>query len=127
MGSRLAVAIALALSLESLGGAQILSTSKIKDPAAQQLQQTYINELRQLSTEAAALRFPYPFYFSQALDIDENRQKQLPQGSVHFERYIGQMVLEITGNYYISYSEGALNGNQRARKTYEDVVLPLLK
>jgi len=127
MGNSLAAAIILALSLGSLGGAQILSTSKIKDPAAQQLQQTYINELRQLSTEAAALRFPYPFYFSQALDIDENRQKQLPQGSVHFERYIGQMVLEITGNYYISYSEGALNGNQRARKTYEDVVLPLLK
>jgi hypothetical protein len=37
------------------------------------------------------------------------------------------MVLEITGNYYASYSAAKVTRNQRARKTYEDVVLPLLK
>src|SRR5215472_14865700 len=122
-----AAAIILTLSLGRSGGAQVLAASKVKDPVAQQLQQTYINELRQLSADAAATRFSYPFYFSQTLDIDESRQKQSPQGSIHFERYNGQIVLEITGNYYISYSESMLNSNQRSRKTYEDVVLPLLK
>jgi hypothetical protein len=117
----------LAVGVACSGRAQILAASKIKDPVAQELQQTYINELRGLSADAEGIRFPYHFYFSEKLDIDESRQKQSPQGSIHFDRYNGQMVLEITGNYYISYSEATLNGNQRSRKTYEDVVLPLLK
>jgi hypothetical protein len=83
--------------------------------------------LRRLGADAGALRFPYPFYFSETLDIDESKQKQSPQGSIRFDRYNGQVVLEITGNYYIAYSEAMLSSNQRSRKTYEDVVLPLLK
>jgi len=117
----------VAISLTLPCAAQVLSVSKIKDPRAQLLQQQYISQLRELASEAAALRFPYSFYFSETLDIDEARQKQLPQGSIHFDRFHDQMVLEITGNYYASYSSAMLNKNQRARKTFEDVVLPLLK
>lgn len=121
--SVLVVAVSLSLSC----AAQILAVSKIKDPQAQLLQRQYISQLRELASEAAAVHFPYPFYFSDVLDIDEQKQMQLAQGSIHFERFNGQMVLEITGNYYASYSDAQLNGNQRARKTFDDVVLPLLK
>ena len=107
--------------------AQVLSVGRITDPASRQLQKQYFAQLQQLSSDAAALHFPYPFYFSQTLDIDEARQKQLPQGSIRFDQFNGQTVLAISGNYYISYSSEMLNRNQRARKTYEDVVLPLLK
>jgi len=107
--------------------AQVLSVQSIKDPASRVLQKQYITQLQQLSSDAAALHFPYPFYFSQSLDIDEARQKQLPQGSIHFDRFSGQPVLQITGNYYVSYAAQMVNGNQRARKSYEDVILPLLK
>ncbi len=107
--------------------AQVLPITKISDPAARILQRQYTEQLKQVATDASRLHFAFPFYFSQALDIDEARQKQLPQGSIHFDRFNGQTVLEITGNYYISYSAEAMKGNQRARRTYEDVVLPLLK
>src|SRR6476646_6797584 len=98
-------------------GAQVLPLGKISDPAARLLQQRHILELQQLSSDLSQLRFPYPFYFSQVLDIDEARQKQLPQGSLHFESFNGRTVLAITGNYYISYSSESMTGNQRARKT----------
>ena len=107
--------------------AQVLPLGKVSDPAARLLQQRHIAELQQLSSDLAKLHFPYPFYFSQVLDIDEVRQKQLPQGSLHFENFNGQTVLAITGNYYISYSFASMTGNERARKTYEDVIFPLLK
>src|SRR6478672_6246149 len=90
------VAIALGLGFGLSCTAQVLSVSKIKDPQGQLLQQKYNAQLRELGADAAALRFPYPFYFSDTLDIDETRQKQLPQGSVHFDRFNGQVVLEIT-------------------------------
>jgi hypothetical protein len=107
--------------------AQVLPVAKISDPAARVLQQQYSAQLQQLASAASSLRFPYPFYFSHALDIDEAKQKLLPKGSIHFDNLNGQTVLAITGNYYISYSAEMVTGNQRARKTYEDVVLPLLK
>jgi hypothetical protein len=107
--------------------AQVQSLGKVTDPVSKRLQKQYYAQLQQISADAAAIHFPYPFYFSQTLDIDETRQKQLPQGSIRFDQYSGQTVLAISGNYYVSYSSGLLNRNQRARKTYEDVVLPLLK
>ncbi len=107
--------------------AQVLPIAKVTDPASRVLQRQYMPVLEQIGAEARGLHFAYPFYFSQALDIDEPRQKLLPQGSIHFDNFNGQTVLAITGNYYISYSAEAMNHNQRARRTYEDVVLPLLK
>ena len=125
--SRLVRGLVVAVSLSVAGAAQVLPVSKIKDPQAQLLQQRYISQLRSLASKAAAVHFPYPFYFSETLDIDEPRQRQLPQASIRFERFNEQMVLEITGNYYASYSAAIMNKNQRARKTFADIVLPLLK
>jgi len=129
MGNKLFVRmLAVALGLCSLScAAQVLSLGKIADPVSRRLQKEYFAQLQQLASDAAAHHFPYPFYFSQTLDIDEARQKQLPQGSIRFDVFNGETVLAISGNYYISYSSELLNRNQRARKTYEDVVLPLLK
>ena len=107
--------------------AQVLPLGKVSDPAARLLQQQYISQLQQLSSAASTLRFPFPFYFSQALDVDETKQKLLPKGSIHFDNFNGQSVIAITGNYYISYSTEMVTPNQRARRTYQDVVLPLLK
>jgi hypothetical protein len=129
MGNRYFVRmLVVALTLGGLScSAQVLSLSKINDPVSKRLQKQYFAQLQQIATEATTIHFPYPFYFSQMLDIDEARQKQLPQRSIRFDQFNGETVLAISGNYYISYSSGQLNGNQRARKTYEDVVLPLLK
>ena len=120
-----AIILVLAFGLPCF--AQVLPVSRVKDPVGQRLQQQYIAELRQLSAEAAALHFPYPFYFSEVLDIDEARQKQLPQTSIRFETFHSQNVLAITGNYYASYSAAMLGANQRARTAFQEVVLPLLK
>jgi hypothetical protein len=130
MGNKLVVCAAAVTLVVALGlpcAAQVLTVNKIKDPQSQLLQQRYNAQLRELGADAAALRFPYPFYFSENLDIDEARQKQLPQGSVHFDRFSGRILLEISGNYYVSYSAAMVTPNQRARKTFEDIVLPLLK
>jgi hypothetical protein len=129
MASKFAVnTLVLATSLITIQAtAQVLPVAKVTDPSARVLQRQNMPVLEQIGTEARRLHFAYPFYFSQALDIDEPRQKLLTQGSIHFDNFNGQTVLAITGNYYISYSAAAMNHNQRARRTYEDVVLPLLK
>jgi hypothetical protein len=117
-------------------GAQVRSPAQMRDgnardsardTGAQALEQKYLPELKAIGDEIEAHKFPYHFYLSRALDGNEARQQQSDRRSIRFERYEGQLVLAITGNYYASYSTKLMDKNQRVRKTMEDVVLPLLR
>jgi hypothetical protein len=83
-------------------------------------------QLKAAGERVSALQFPYHFYLSRTLDVDERQQQMLPRASMHFDKFENRSVLEITGNYFASYSTELLNGNQRARQTFRDVMLPLL-
>ncbi len=84
----------------------------------------------QLKTMAAAIgghKFAYPFYPSRVLDIEQKRMAQTDQRSIRFDRFNGQMLLMITGNYYVSYAVDQVTANERVHKTMEEVVRPLLQ
>lgn len=107
--------------------AQVLSPFEIQDPAMRRLQQEHMEDLKSIATTLTQHSFPYPFYFSRKLDVDESVQKQIDQRSIRFEKYNGDTALEITGNYYASYSAQLVDTDHRLRDTYTDVVLPLLQ
>jgi hypothetical protein len=107
--------------------AQVLSPPEIKDNAARALQQKYLPELKAIAKEMNAHTFPYSFYFSRMLDIGEEKQQRVDQRSIRFEKYEGQTVLMMTGNYYAAYSADLMDSNKRVRKTMDDVIMPLLK
>jgi hypothetical protein len=120
----------LALSIAGLftaAHAQVLSPLEIKDTVPRALQQKYLPELKAIAKEMNAHTFPYPFYFSRMLDISEEKQRRVDQRSIRFEKYDGQTVLMMTGNYYAAYSADLMDSNKRVRKTMDDVVMPLLK
>ncbi len=107
--------------------AQVLTVYELKDPAARRLQSVYRQHLEKIASEIQAHEFPYKFYFSRVLDIDEAQQLRAEQRSIRFDKYNSQTVLEITGNYYAAYSDKLMDKRARTKKTYEDVVLPILK
>jgi hypothetical protein len=111
----------------SCAAAQVLSPMEMKDPAMRALQQKHLKELQAISTELNQHSFPYPFYFSRKLDIDEVEQKQVDQRSIRFERYNNRKALELTGNYYASYSDERVDADHRLRQTYIDVIFPILQ
>jgi len=107
--------------------AQVVSPLEIADPELRALQQRYTGTLQAVATQIETIKFPYPFYFSRVLDVNEAKQRQLDQRSIRFAKFENQTVLQITGNYYASYAAPPMDGNARARKTFLDVMLPLLK
>ena len=119
--------LAFALVALTSAAAQVLSPMEINEPAPRSLQEKYSGTLNAAAEEIAAHRFPYRFYFSRILDLSEVKQQQADQRSVRFANVNDRLALEITGNYYASYSAKAMDGNARARRTFFDVVLPLLK
>jgi hypothetical protein len=113
--------------LQAAAVAQVLSPEEIRDPQMSALQRKYFAELKLITKAAAAHSFPYHFYFSRTLDLPEKEQQGSDQRAVQFDRYQDQTVLKITGNYFASYSVELMRPEERARQTYEDVMLPLLQ
>ncbi len=119
--------VLLLLIVAAMAKAQVLTPFEVKEPAAHRLQQRWLEQLKAIGGEIQAHEFPYKFYLSRQLDIDETRQLQVDQSSIRFDKFNGQLVLEITGNYYAAYSDRLMDKPAREKKTFEDVVLPLLK
>src|ERR1035437_7519865 len=111
----------------SAARAQVVSPVEIKDPALRALQQQYMDDLGQAGADILATHFDYPFYLSRKLDLDQARQQVADQTSIRFDTYSGKTVLAITGNYYAAYSAQKINPEQRARSTFLNVVMPILK
>ena len=123
--ARLLVLIAFVVASSGALG-QVLTPAEIKDPDLRSLQQQYINDLKVVGQDIQALPLKYRFYLSRKLDLDQSEQEHADQRSIRFDRYNGQTVLAITGNYYAAYPE-KIAAEQRARATFLNVVMPILK
>jgi hypothetical protein len=101
--------------------------SSISDPNLCRLQQRYFKELADVGTQINAHPFPSRFNLSPTLDAGERTQKHLDQRSLRFATFNGETVLELTGNYYAVYPHERMDANKRIRRTFEDVLLPILR
>lgn len=107
--------------------AQVVTPAELNDPKLQRLQQREFRTLVDIGGEIQRYQFPYPFYLSKQLDVDLAKMKDTDQRSIRFDSYKGETVLEVTGNYYASYSAETMDAEQRLKTTFEHVILPILK
>src|ERR1700730_12663735 len=121
---RLALIVIMAGASAATG--QVLTPAEIRDPDLRSLQQQYLNDLKVVGQDIQGLQIKYHFYLNRTLDVDESQQQHSDQRSIRFERYNGQTVVSVTGNYYAAYPE-KIGPDQRARSTFLNVVMPILK
>ena len=126
MFKRILFGVLLVLAALS-ASAQVVLPGQIEDPGARQKQQQYMSKLTSLAAAAAEHKFPFAFYFGRALDIEQVKAEKEDQRGIRFDRFNNRLVLAITGNYYVSYSEDQVNTNARVRHTLDEVVRPLLQ
>jgi hypothetical protein len=106
---------------------QALTPAEIKQPALRALQEKYMQPLQTIGVEAQGHIFPFSFYFSRVLDLDLNQQERSDQRGIRFDVYGGMTVVEMTGNYYASYSTEMIDKSHRALRTFQDVMIPILE
>src|SRR6202158_4934551 len=121
------VLVATLLACARILPAQVVASVEMTDPALRALQQQSFTDLKTVGQNITGYPFTFPFYLSRKLDIDEKVQKRTDQHSIRFEHYNGSTVIAISGNYYGSYAADKFNEEQRARQTFQDVVVPILK
>jgi len=119
--------VATLLACARILPAQVVASVEIADPALRAMQQQSFTDLKAVGQNITNYPFNFPFYLSRKLDIDEKVQKRTDQHSIRFEHLNGSTVLAISGNYYGAYAADKFNDEQRARQTFQDVVVPILK
>jgi hypothetical protein len=115
------------LSLASLSAAQALTPAEIKQPQLRALQEKYFQQLQAIGAEIQGHIYPYSFYFSRVLDLELVQQQRADQRSLRFDNYSGLTVVELTGNYFASYSAEMVDKSHRALRTFQDVMLPIVE
>ena len=110
-----------------LGSAQVISPPEIQDPEMRELQQKHMADLKVVANSILLHSFPYHLYFGRTLDLDEAQQPGKDQRSFRFDKFRNLTVVEITANYYASYSAELMQREDRARRTLDDVIAPMLK
>ena len=107
--------------------AQVLAPGEIEDQVARHLQQSHMSQLNSVAAAIEEHKFAYAFYLSRVLDVEQKQMAHTDQRSIRFDRFNDQMLLMITGNYYVAYSADQVNANERVHKTMEEVVRPMLQ
>ena len=106
---------------------QVVAPNEIADADLRSMQEQSMPSLQQIGGEIRSNHFLYPFYLSRKLDIDEQTQKRSDQHSIRFERFNDKLVIAITGNYYAAYLEDKVSEGDRARESFLNAVLPIMK
>jgi len=118
---------AASLFVQPLAHGQALTPAEVKSPQMRALQEKYFSQLQTVAGEIQGHVFPYPFYFSRVLDLDMAQQERADQRSLRFDNYGGMTVIELTANYFGSYSAELVNKSHRAVRTFNDVMLPVME
>src|ERR1700719_3040164 len=119
------------LAIMSLGSgvaasAQV-SPNEILDPRLKSLEKQYLPQLKTINQEVFKIHFPFPFYLSRVVGLDPSQQVEADTRGLEFRRFRDRITLKATGNYNAAYDSKQFTRNERATRTFRDVLLPILQ
>ena len=106
-------------------GAQV-SPSEILNPQLKAAEETYLPQLKALNRAIGSVKFPFTFYLSRYVGLDPKQQVETDTRGIEFVKFHDRVVLKITGNYDAAYNADSLTDNERASRTFQGVIAPVL-
>src|SRR5271157_2023134 len=117
---------ALVLASASKISAQV-NPNEILNPDLKALEKEYFPQLKSLNQAINRMHFPFPFFLSRYVGIEPSKQAETDSRGLEFVTFRDRTVLKITGNYEAAYSATQFTRNERAARTFQDVLLPILQ
>jgi hypothetical protein len=116
------------LSFSCLAGAAAqVSPNEILNPQLKALETQYFAQLKTINQEIARTQFPFTFYLSRAVGLDPTQQIEADTRGLEFIRFRDRVTLKATGNYNAAYDSKKFRRNERAARTFRDVIFPMLQ
>jgi hypothetical protein len=104
-----------------------VSPNEILDPKLKALETQYFPQLKTSNQQIAHAHYPFPFYLSRVVGLDPAEQVEADTRGLEFRHFKDRVVLKATGNYNAAYDSKQLSRNERAARTFRDVMLPVLQ
>jgi hypothetical protein len=120
----LAGGIVLAASSWALGQ---VSPTEVVNPRAKADEQKYLPQLVSLQRAIGTAQFPFTFRLARYLDAKPGQRAALDSNGIEFVYFQQHVVLKVSGFYRVAFDSIQLNQNARARQTFEQAVMPVLR
>lgn len=113
--------------LAALPAAAQVHPAEIVNPQLKTLEQTYFQQLIALNRKISAAKFPFEFKLSRNVGLNPKPQEGADNRGLEFVKFKDRFILKVSGSYNAAYNADLLTQNQRAGRTFLDVVLPVLR
>ncbi len=118
-------AFAAVLLAASFAFAQV-SPIEISNPKLRFAEQEYLPQLQYLQHTIGETQFPLPFVLTRYVGLDPARQASLDPRGLEFVYFQNRILLKTSGFYTAAFNSDQLSQNQRASRTFQEVVVPIL-
>jgi hypothetical protein len=109
------------------GAVAQVSPNEILNPQLRGLEKDYLPQLKAIHQEILKASFPFPFNLNRVVGLDPSQQIEADTRGLEFVRFRDRVTLKATGNYNAAYDSKQFTRNERAARTFRDVILPLLQ
>src|SRR5260370_9972365 len=104
-----------------------VSPGEIANPKLKAAEQEYLPQLRSLQHAINETQFPLPFILTRYVGLDPSRQTPLATRGLEFVYFQNRILLKTSGFYSAASNAERLTPNHGARRTFQEVVLPILR
>jgi hypothetical protein len=119
-------AIAIGLLAADPGLAQV-SPSEIANPSLRATEQQYLPQLQSLQHAISETQFRLPFILTRYVGVDPSLQASLDTRGLEFVYFQRRMLLKTSGFYTAAFNSEQLTSNERASRTFQEVIVPILR
>src|ERR1035437_2169847 len=104
-----------------------VSPTEILNPRSKAAEQKYLQQLQGLQESIATAKFPFPFRLARYPNAKPGQRTALDSNGVEFVFFQKRVVLKISGIYKVAFNPTQLSKNERAIRTFQDAVVPILR
>ena len=122
---RLTLLLLFVLQGGSFAACQI-SPAEITNPRLKEPERIYFAKMITLNRAIGRTSFPFPFSLRRYIGLGPKNQLGADTRGLEFVLFHNRVVLKITGDYNAAFNSALLTQNQRARRVFSDVALPIL-
>jgi hypothetical protein len=104
-----------------------VSPAEILNPKLKAAEQKYLPQLKSLRQAIIDTKFPLPFALARYANADPGDAAPWDSRGLEFVYFRHRMLLKITGIYRAAFNGDKLTENERAARTFQGVVVPILR
>jgi hypothetical protein len=104
-----------------------VSPTEIANPKLRTAEQQYLPQLQSLHLAIGNTQFRLPFILTRYVGVDPSRQSSLDTRGLEFVYFRDRLLLKTSGFYAAAFNSEELTSNERASRTFQEIVVPILR